>query len=194
MPVHILTNGCFRLACPKMNRTHTSEPPRKSRFILFGIVFVFATLIGHPVSAACTDSARPNANWERCYMVQRNLAATDLSGAQLRDTRFNRSNLDGSNLSAVDAHRAKFISASMKNVIFDNAHLTESDFTKANLQGASFVRADLRRTRLFRANLRGANFTGARLTAADFLKADLSGATWIDGKTVCAEGSIGQCK
>ena len=27
----------------------------------------------------------------------------------------------------------------------------------------------------------------------DLLRADLSGATWIDGRTICAEGSIGQC-
>jgi uncharacterized protein YjbI with pentapeptide repeats len=162
--------------------------------MLLGFVLAFAALAGHPASAACTDPPRPNVNWERCYMEQRNFSASDLSGARLRDARFNRSNLDDSNLSAVDAHRAKFISASMSNIVFDNAHLTESDFTKADLHGASFARADLRRTRLFRANLRGANFFGARMTGADFLKADLSGATWVDGKTVCAEGSIGQCK
>ena len=47
--------------------------------------------------------------------------------------------------------------------------------------------------RLFRATLRNADLTDARMTGADLLKADLSGATWTDGRTVCAEGSIGQC-
>jgi uncharacterized protein YjbI with pentapeptide repeats len=35
--------------------------------------------------------------------------------------------------------------------------------------------------------------SGAQLKGADLLEADLSGATWIDGKRVCADGSIGRC-
>ena len=34
---------------------------------------------------------------------------------------------------------------------------------------------------------------GGRLFDADLTRADLSGATWIDGKRICAEGSIGRC-
>ena len=166
----------------------------RSRHIMVGIAFSMAALVSGAAFGACTDPPRPNVNWERCYMEERNLSGVDLSGARLRDARFHRSTLDGSNLSAVDAHRAKFISASMPKTTFDRARLTESDFTKANLQDASLAQTDLRRTRFFRANLRGADLTSARLTGADFLNADLSGVTWIDGKTVCAEGSIGQCK
>ncbi|MEE9195513.1 MAG: pentapeptide repeat-containing protein, partial [Alphaproteobacteria bacterium] len=47
--------------------------------------------------------------------------------------------------------------------------------------------------KFFGTNLRGADFTGAKMRGADFFTADLSGATWTNGKTVCAEGSIGQC-
>ncbi|MCY4504085.1 MAG: pentapeptide repeat-containing protein, partial [Alphaproteobacteria bacterium] len=57
-----------------------------------------------------------------------------------------------------------------------------------------FKEADLRRARFFRAQLEGADFTGARLRQADFFDADLSGAVWTDGKHVCAQGSIGQCR
>ncbi len=166
----------------------------RSRRILSGAALSMTMLMSGPAIGACTEPPYPKVNWERCYMEERNFSGVDLKGAKLRDARFHRSILDGSNLSVVDAHRAKFISAYMPKITFDFAHLTESDFTKANLQGASLINADLRRTRFFRANLRGANLSGARLTGADFLNADLSGATWIDGKTVCAEGSIGQCK
>ena len=53
--------------------------------------------------------------------------------------------------------------------------------------------ADLRRARFFDAILREADLTGARLPGADLTRADLSGATWVDGKRVCAEGSLGRC-
>ncbi|MDA0367818.1 MAG: pentapeptide repeat-containing protein, partial [Proteobacteria bacterium] len=46
----------------------------------------------------------------------------------------------------------------------------------------------------FEAILIGANFSGARLEGADLLNADFSGATWTDGTTICAPGSIGQCR
>ena len=39
-----------------------------------------------------------------------------------------------------------------------------------------------------------ARLDGAQLEEADLSKADLTGATWIDGKRVCAEGSIGKCR
>ena len=171
-----------------------SVPFKRSRDIMVGVALSITMFASGPAIGACTDPPRPEVNWERCYMEERNFSGVDLSGALLRDARFHRSTLDGSNLSVVRAHRAKFISASLPETTFDHAHLTESDFTKANLQDASLANADLRRTRFFRANLRGADLSNARLTGADFLNADLSGATWVDGKTVCAEGSIGQCR
>jgi len=158
-----------------------------------GTTILTATFFAAPALAACTDPARPEVDWRRCYMDERVFKAVDLSGARLRDARFSRADLTGANFSKSDSHRSRFYSAKLKGAKFDGARVTEADFTKADLAGASFVDADLRRARLFRANLRGANLTGAKLKGADFLNADLSGATWIDGKTICAEGSLGQC-
>ncbi len=147
-----------------------------------------------PAQAACADPPRPGVNWQRCYHDDRPFIDVDLTGANLREARMTWTDLSGANLSGIDARRAKFLNARLIGARLDGANLTEADFTSANLSGASLKDALLRGTRLFGANLRGADFTGARLERADLLNADMSGATWIDGKTVCAEGSISQCK
>ena len=173
---------------------HRESTVRVSINNLFALpILALACLQAGTVLAACTDPARPGVDWRRCYADERRLPGVDLSGAKLREARFARADLRGANFSGASARRAKFISASMAKTRFDNARLTEADFTKADLTGASFRGADLRRARLFRAKLRGADLSGARMTGADLLNADLSGATWIDGKTICAEGSNGQC-
>ena len=146
-----------------------------------------------PAHAACTDPPRPGVDWTRCDFSERTFEKFDVSGGALRDARFIRSRFAEANLSGVNAHRAKFISALLPKARFDNAKVTEADFTKADLSGASFKGADLRRARLFRANLRGADLTGARIRGADLLNADLSGVRWVDGVTICAEGSEGTC-
>ena len=160
---------------------------------LGGFVIAAGLVAVEPVLAACTDPAMPGVAWRRCYFEERDFIGVNLSGAVLRDTRFHRANLSGANLAEVDAFRTKFVTATLTGVIFDRARLTEADFTKADLTGASFKGADLRRARLFRAILRNADFSKALMRGADLLKADLSGARWTDGRTICAEGSIGQC-
>ena len=151
------------------------------------------TLAPHPAAAACTDPPRPGVDWKRCDFSERTFVNFDVSGGTLRDARFIRTQLPNANFSKVSAHRAKFITADLQNARFDGAKVTEVDFTKANLSGASFKDADLRRARLFRANLRGADLTGARIQGADLLNANLSGVRWVDGVTICAEGSRGTC-
>ena len=146
-----------------------------------------------PSHAACTDPPRPGVDWTRCDFSERVFENFDVSGGALRDARFIRTRFTEANLSGANAHRAKFITAILPKARFDNAKVTEADFTKANLSGASFKGADLRRARLFRANLRGADLTGARIQGADLLNADLSGVRWVDGVTICAEGSKGTC-
>lgn len=151
-------------------------------------------LLGVPrAEAACTDPPAPGVNWQRCALDGLNLTALDLEGARVRASSFLRADLSDSNLSGVEGYQAKFVNVTAKNVIFDEAKLFQADFTKADLEGASFRGADLRSARLYRANLSGADLTGAKLEEADITRAELSGATWTDGKTVCAEGSVGRC-
>ncbi len=155
---------------------------------------VLATAIAGPAQAACIDPPRPGVNWQRCIHDRATYREVDLEGARLGDATFQRATLDGSRFVRIDGTRSRFVSASLKGAVFDFAKLGRADFTRADLTGAQFREADLRRARLFRANLKGANLTGARLDGADLLNADLSGATWVDGTTVCAEGSIGTCR
>ena len=144
-------------------------------------------------AADCTQPAGPGVDWQRCYMDGRDFTGHDLTGARIRETSFQRSQLKGAVLVKVDGYRVRFISAFLVGARLDDGQFADSDFTKADLNGASLVRADLRRARFFHASLRGADLTGAKTLGAELLNADLSGARWTDGKTICAEGSLGQC-
>lgn len=158
------------------------------------IPLLLLCLTATPALADCVDPPGPGVDWTRCYFDGREFQSVDLAGAALKEATFSRGDLSGANLSGVRGSRAKFISATLAKTDFSGAALREADFTNADLSDASFVGADLRRARLFRANLRGVDFTNARMRGADLLEADLSGALWIDGKSRCAEGSLGQCR
>lgn len=144
--------------------------------------------------AACSDPPDPGVNWRRCDLGDLAIPDIDISGALLRNARFDHADFTGSNFSRVDAEGATFFESTLDGVSFDEAQLTAASFSRASLEGASFRGARLKRTRFDNAVLRGADFTGAQLTDARFYKADLSGATWIDGTRICREGSIGACR
>jgi uncharacterized protein YjbI with pentapeptide repeats len=159
-----------------------------------GLAAVFLLVLDADMAAAaCADSPAPGVNWQRCLLDNVNLSRHDLHGANLREAFFSRADLSGANLEAIDGRRARFTTANLANANLENARLLEADFTKAVLTGANLRGADLRGSLFFRADLRKADLTGAQIGRTGFQKADLSGARWIDGKTVCAEGSIGQC-
>jgi uncharacterized protein YjbI with pentapeptide repeats len=162
------------------------------RVRIFGFACLLAC-VGQPALAECSDVAAPEVYWRRCFQDGQNLRDVDLSGATLRDASFKRADLSGADLSGADARDSMFVSAVLHGTRFDDASLVRADLTKAELQGASLRNADLTRARMFRANLSSADLTGARLDGADLLKADFSEAVWIDGVTVCAKGSVGQC-
>ncbi len=158
---------------------------------------MFAALLlasGRSGWAACTDAAAPGVNWRGCLMDAMDLREVDLTGADIANASFKRADLTGARLAEVKGRRAKFVSAVLAGADLSNADLRLADFTSADLTGAVLVQADLRAARFFKAVLRDADFTGARLERADLLHADLSGARWVDGKTICAEGSIGRCR
>lgn len=150
-------------------------------------------VIGGTAFADCSDFAAPGVYWRRCLQDGQDLRGVDLSGANLADASFKRADLSGADLSGADAREAKFVSAIMRDTKLDQIRLVRADLTKADLSGASLREADLTNARLFRADLSKADLTSARLADADLLKAIFAGATWIDGKTVCAENSVGQC-
>lgn len=154
---------------------------------------LFALAVASDANAACTDAPAPGVVWQRCLFDTIKLPNHDLEGAILREAYFARADLSGSDLTAVDARRTKFVNAILRGTTFDRARLLEADFTKAVLSEASLRDADMRGAQFFRANLRKADLTGARIERATFFEADLSGAIWTDGKTVCAEGSLGRC-
>ena len=161
------------------------------------LVMILATGLSSlalPAFAACTDVPAPDVYWRRCVFDRQDLTDVDLTGATLRDSSFKRTDLTASLMQEVDARRAKFVTSVMQDVVLDGANLVRADFTKADLKGASLVGVDLTWARMFRADLSGANLTDARLGNTDLLQAVLDGATWTDGKTVCAEGSIGRCR
>lgn len=165
-------------------------------------LMLFLVLIAPPgmssfvptAEAACSDVPGPEVYWRRCVFDRQDLTDVDLTGANLRDSSFKRADLTASLLQGVDAQRAKFVTSIMHDVVLDEANLVRADLTKADLKGASLKGANLTWARMFRADLSGADLTGARLDNTDFLQAVLDGATWTDGKTVCAEGSIGRCR
>ena len=164
------------------------------KFAGVGTIVLAGVVWGAPALADCSDPPGPKVDWRRCTMHAREFVDGDLTGARLKDGRFTRVNFSGSNLSGVDARRAKFIDAIAKGTSFDHARLSGADFTKATLTGASLKGADLYGAQFQKANLRGVDLSGAKIGKANMTGADLSGATWIDGETICAEGSIGQCK
>lgn len=164
----------------------------------FMLLFVLAAPLGMTsfvptVHAACSDVAAPEVYWRRCVFDRQDLTNVDLSGASLRDSSFKRADLSTSILQGVDARRTKFVTSNMQDVVLDDANLARADLTKVDLKGASLKGVDLTWARMFRADLSGADLTNARLDNTDLLQAVLDGATWIDGETICAEGSIGRC-
>ena len=143
--------------------------------------------------ADCSDAAAPGVEWRRCLMDGEDLNGVNLSKADLKSTSFKRADLTNADLSEARVVGAKFVSAKMSGIRLDGANLQRADFTNAVLDGASLTDADLRQARFYETNLRRANLTGAQLDGADMLRTDFSGATWVDGHTVCADGSIGRC-
>lgn len=161
--------------------------------LLLLLTAVGITSLSVPAFAACSDVPSPEVYWRRCVLDRQDLQQLDLTGATLRDASFKRADLSASILQGVDARRAKFVTSMMQEVVLDGANLVRADLTKADLKGASLKGADLTSARMFRADLSGADLTDARLNNTDLLQAIFDGATWIDGKTICAEGSIGRC-
>ena len=176
------------------DQTKTAAIHTRPGFQYWALLFLLFSLLPVSAYANCMDTPRPEVEWVRCLLNERAFTGIDIPNATVRGSSFNRAILDEANMEAVDARRAKFVSASMRAVNLRNANLQNADMTKVVLDNADLTGADMRSARLFQASLRNSNLTGALLDNADFYRADFSGATWVDGKTICGEGSLSTCK
>jgi uncharacterized protein YjbI with pentapeptide repeats len=158
------------------------------------LLVVALLLIPTLARAECADAPAPKVDWGRCFLDGRDFKGVDLSGVRMRDAQLMRADFTGARLAKVDATRAKFNATTLTGADFSGARLQEAEFSNAAAERAVFKGADLRSAKFVDADLKGADFTGALLRATDFFRADLSGARWIDGKTICAAGSIGSCQ
>ncbi len=102
-----------------------------------------------------------------------NLSDADLSGWALSKADLSDAQLSGANLAHTDLSGANLSRADLS-----YAYPSAADLSNANLSDANLIGAYLFETNLSGANLSGANF---------------SYAIWIDGRTICKEGSIGGC-
>jgi uncharacterized protein YjbI with pentapeptide repeats len=109
----------------------------------------------------------------------------------LRDLDFSDEKMAGVDLTGLDLRGTKFDSASLRKAVIWNCQLQKASFAKANLdgadvsfckcqetsfEGASLVGAEVR-TNCQKANFRNANLTKADFTDADVCGADFTGAT-----------------
>ena len=130
----------------------------------------------------CHLPAAPEVNWSYCRMVGLDLRGVDLSRANLRNTDFLETRLDGARLSDAD---------------LSYADLRRTRLDDADLRGAVLTGATLQEAVLARANLEGADLSYVSVLAADLTEARLDGAVldraiWTDGR-ICANGSVGTC-
>lgn len=117
--------------------------------------------------------------------------AANLSGADLRDVRFNgadlrNASLRGASIRNGDLTEANLAHAQLSGTDFTNANLKGANLKGATLSGASFVDATLPETNLLDAQLNGTSLQGAQLNQARlrervneiFLEADFLGAKY----------------
>lgn len=165
-----------------------------SKFKVLLVLLLPLVFIAPAANADCADPPAPGVDWRRCTMHARQFVDVDLTAARLKDGRFTRVDFSRTKMEDADLRRTKFIDARLVGAQMQRVRLQGADLTKADLTGASLRGANLSRAQFQGAILRGVDLTGASLRGTNMQEADLSNATWIDGKTVCAEGSISSCR
>jgi hypothetical protein len=126
--------------------------------------------------------------WRRENMgIIPDLSAADLSGANLSDVYFWRTDLDSVNLSGANLLRATFAEAILRGSTLIKADLREVTLIDSNLIGANLSQVDLGGAELAGTNFRGANLIHANLSetdlgGVDFSEADLREASLINAQ------------
>jgi uncharacterized protein YjbI with pentapeptide repeats len=123
----------------------------------------------------------------RAHLGGANLAAANLSGANLTKARLGEAilcaaNLTGANLSGARLGRADLGAANLA-----EANLSGADISGANLSGAQLGRANLLKADLRVANLNKADLSGASLSWADLRGADLSGSALRGAQLIASQ-------
>jgi hypothetical protein len=158
-----------------------------------------------PAVAECYESPEAFVVWSKCefkricadpkkekrvnWCKSIGLEGADLSGAVMDDIVLHHSNLKGVNLEKADLRGADLSNtdlsgANLKRARLNKAIIKDANLTGADLSGANLEGADLERSILAGAKIKGTNFGAVRM----------SDAIWIDGKTRCKGGSVGECK
>ena len=98
-----------------------------------------------------------------------NAVGANLTGYDLRNTCWDRSDMRGATLSRADLSGSTFVGST----------LVQTNLDSVQAQGANFYQSDLALANLSRANLRDANFLAANLSTATLQGTDLTGANLL---------------
>jgi BTB/POZ domain-containing protein KCTD9 len=99
---------------------------------------------------------------------------------QLVGMDFSKSNLENSDLKAVNLRNGKFTFSNMAGSDFSHSTLQGTNFDYSNLEKSDFRNSDLSGTSFKCANLEYSKFDGANLTEAKITKSNLKGASLKD--------------
>jgi uncharacterized protein YjbI with pentapeptide repeats len=102
------------------------------------------------------------------------LRGSDFAGVAARDGKFESSALRGSDFSNADLTGSSFKHSDLADANFDGANLTDANMSAIELARASFDRATLVRTDFSMSGLTEARFAYAALTDVGFRKTDLT--------------------
>ena len=123
----------------------------------------------------------PNQDWHteyNRYHNLNNLRGADLSGSDLRDTKFSKADLSGANLRNTD----------LRNAYFGDADLGSANLSGADLRGAYFGGADL-----FWADLSGADLRGVDLSGVYLSTTNLTGAIVDENTKGIEKDQLSKC-
>jgi hypothetical protein len=131
------------------------------------------------------------------------VAGMDCTGKDLREVRWDRARVSGSQFDGADLRGASLSGAQLENASFNDARLDQADlsgtrlinceFNNASLSGARLSHAQIINSDFMDADLSRSDLTESSLINAELMDARLEGATWLDGRR-CREGSVGACR
>jgi uncharacterized protein YjbI with pentapeptide repeats len=148
------------------------------------------------VTLNLVDCTAENVDFSRIAAGHTHIESSNLTGSRFASSKafaahFARCQLDGADLSGLQASHSIFHTCSMKNARFIGANLEEADFVQSDLSGADFTNANLKLAKFTGAKVDGANFTGATMIGADIAQVDFSKAKGFDPAKVQATGGPG---